>query len=308
MIMDTYLAVKVDVDTLKGYLEGVPRLLKIFDDRDIKATFLFSFGPDNSGKAIRRIFRKGFLQKMFRTKAPSAYGLKTLMYGTLLPAPMIVDPNTGQFISAVESEHDCGIHAWDHVKWQDKIKNLSKEEIIEDFNKATEIFKKYAGFAPRCCGAPGWQVSETSLAAQDGFDFDYCSDTRGTHGNVPFLPRLRDSAFHTLQIPSTLPTLDEVIGVNDINADNFDEFFLDRLQEGLNVHTIHAEMEGGALAGVFERFIDSCLERDVIFKTLSEVADDSRNKLTPTCEIEEGFVPGRAGKVAMPGILTESVY
>ena len=298
--METFLAVKVDVDTFRGYLDGVPRLLKLFDDRDIKVTFLFSFGPDNSGKAIRRIFRKGFLSKMFRTKAPSAYGLKTLLYGTLLPAPMIIDPNPEQFVSAVKSGHDCGIHAWDHVKWQDNISRLSEEEIFSDFNKAAEIFKKHSGFMPRCCGAPGWQVSEASLAVQDKFNFDYCSDTRGKHGDVPFFPRLNGKTFHTLQIPSTLPTLDEILGVNDINVHNYDSFYLDMLEEGLNVLTIHAEMEGGTLAGAtFERFVDNCLKRGVIFKTLSEIARDYRDRITPTCEIKEGFIPGRAGKVAI---------
>jgi peptidoglycan/xylan/chitin deacetylase (PgdA/CDA1 family) len=304
--MNEFLAVKVDVDTYKGYLEGVPRLLKIFDKRDIKVTFLFAFGPDNSGKAIRRIFRKGFLQKMFRTKAPSAYGLKTLMYGTLLPAPIIVDPNPAPFMSAIESGHDCGIHAWDHVKWQDKISQLTEEEILSDFCKAVEVFQRLSGFEPRSCGAPGWQVSEKSLMVQDKFDFDYCSDTRGAHGDMPFLPRLNGKAFHTLQIPSTLPTLDEILGADDINVCNYDEFYLAKLQEGLNVLTIHSEMEGGVHAcSVFERFIDSCRERGVVFKTMSEVAHESRDKLTPTREVVEGFVPGRAGKVAMPGISVE---
>jgi hypothetical protein len=67
-------------------------------------------------------------------------------------------------------------------------------------------------------------------------------------------------------------------------------------------------MEGGALADVFERFINTCLERGVIFQTLSEVAHGSQSKLTPTCEIEDGFITGRAGRVAMPGVLVESKY
>jgi hypothetical protein len=66
-------------------------------------------------------------------------------------------------------------------------------------------------------------------------------------------------------------------------------------------------MEGGALSGVFERFIETSLSRGVIFKTLSKVADESRGTLSPTYEIEDGFVPGRAGKVAMPGILTKLI-
>ncbi|MBR1438358.1 MAG: 4-deoxy-4-formamido-L-arabinose-phosphoundecaprenol deformylase, partial [Synergistaceae bacterium] len=65
------LAIKIDIDTLKGYLEGLPRLLEILREYDVKASIFFSIGPDNSGKALRRIFRKGFITKMFRTKAPS---------------------------------------------------------------------------------------------------------------------------------------------------------------------------------------------------------------------------------------------
>ena len=85
------LALKIDIDTLKGYREGLPRLLDILKRRDIRASIFFSMGPDNFGKALRRIFRKGFLSKMLRTRAPSTYGLKTLLYGTLLPAPMIAE-------------------------------------------------------------------------------------------------------------------------------------------------------------------------------------------------------------------------
>ena len=64
------IALKVDVDTYVGTRDGVPHLLEILERFGIKATFYFSMGPDNSGKAIRRIFtRKGFLKKMLRTRA-----------------------------------------------------------------------------------------------------------------------------------------------------------------------------------------------------------------------------------------------
>ncbi|MDD2582426.1 MAG: 4-deoxy-4-formamido-L-arabinose-phosphoundecaprenol deformylase, partial [Desulfuromonadaceae bacterium] len=76
----TTVAIKVDVDTYAGTRDGVPRLLDILERAGIKATFYFSMGPDNSGKAIRRIFtRKGFLQKMLRTGAPGVYGIRTML-------------------------------------------------------------------------------------------------------------------------------------------------------------------------------------------------------------------------------------
>ena len=81
-------ALKVDVDTRAGMAEGVPRLRRMLNDRGIPATFFITFGPDNSGKAIRRIFRPGFLSKMLRTRAVRMYGWKTMLYGTLLPPPL----------------------------------------------------------------------------------------------------------------------------------------------------------------------------------------------------------------------------
>jgi len=162
---ETILVLKTDVDTLKGYREGVPRLLEIFRTRKIKASFFFSFGPDNSGRAIRRIFRKGFLKKMLRTKAPSTYGFRTLLYGTLLPAPLIVQPEPGNFIRAVEEGHDCGIHCWDHVKWQDRLPHRGSDpgglpeghESLRALRlpKAQKLRRPRVAGHPRKSGGPG---------------------------------------------------------------------------------------------------------------------------------------------------------
>jgi peptidoglycan/xylan/chitin deacetylase (PgdA/CDA1 family) len=294
--MSCELTVKVDVDTLKGYLEGVPRLLDILGKRGVKASFFFSMGPDNSGKAIRRVFRRGFVSKMLRTKAPSTYGFKTLLYGTLLKAPMIVQANPDVLKRAVDEGHECGVHCWDHVLWQDRLPKLSREEIRAELSKAAELFERTAGAPPRSCAAPGWQVSGDSLAVQDEMGFDYASDVRGS---FPFFPRFGGVTFRTLQIPSTLPTLDEVWGVAGMDAESVNDYYLDLLEPGVNVHTIHAEMEGGAMSQVFVRFIDCCIDGEVAFPTLREVALRAKQTPPPTCDVEMAEIPGRAGPVAV---------
>ena len=79
------LAIKVDVDTDRGTRIGVPNLLAVFEEFGVKATFLFSLGPDNTGRAIKRIFRPGFLSKVSRTSVVSTYGIRTLMNGDQPP-------------------------------------------------------------------------------------------------------------------------------------------------------------------------------------------------------------------------------
>ena len=287
------LAIKIDIDTLKGYREGLPRLLDILKAHGARASIFFSMGPDESGKALRRIFRKGFLTKMLRTRAPSTYGLRTLFYGTLLPAPMIVPSDPSLLCRALDEGHECGIHAWNHVLWQDRLPRMTQDVIRHELGMAMELFQMVSGVRPSCCAAPGWQVTPDSLAVQDELGFAYCSDTRGS---VPFLPRMEGQTFRTPQVPSTLPTLDEVLGRDGVSAENAADHYLDLLEPGLNVLTIHTEMEGGAMSGVFNAFLNACSEGALTFMTLGEALAASLP--LPEADVEMCPIPGRAGTVA----------
>lgn len=235
-------ALKVDVDTYAGTRDGVPALLADMERFGVKATFYFSMGPDNSGKAIRRIFtRKGFLKKMLRTKAPSAYGLKTMLYGTLLPAPMIASSFPEVLRETERRGHEVGIHCWDHVKWHDYLPWLPKHLTALEMGSAAGLFEEILGHRSATTAAPGWTVSPDSLEVQDALGLAYCSDGRGSG---PFYPVMEGRRFRTLQIPTTLPTADEILGENGITADSIDSYYLDSLKQGLNVLTIHAELEG----------------------------------------------------------------
>ncbi|MDR1649506.1 MAG: polysaccharide deacetylase family protein [Synergistaceae bacterium] len=298
--MSCELAIKVDVDTLKGYLEGLPRLLDILGKRKVRASIFFSMGPDNSGKAVRRLLRRGVVSKMLRTRALSACGLKTLLYGTFLEAPLIVSANPDILKRAVDEGHDCGIHCWDHVLWEDRLFGMSRDGIRGEFAKAMESFSRVAGSPPGSCAAPGWQVSADSLAVQDELGFEYCSDVRGF---MPFFPRIaagESAPLRTLQIPTTLPVLDELWGLDGIDSESVNDRYFDLLEPETNVHTVRAELEGGNMSGVFTRFLDCCIEGEVAFATLRDVA--RRVKAASSagiCDIGMAEIPGRAGKVAV---------
>ena len=81
--MPLRLAIKVDVDTDRGTRAGVPNL--VFDCREhgAPACFLFSLGPDQTGRAIKRVFRPGFFKKVSRTSVVQLYGVRTLLNGMI---------------------------------------------------------------------------------------------------------------------------------------------------------------------------------------------------------------------------------
>ena len=267
------LALKVDVDTYRGTLEGVPRLVDLFEKHGVKATFFFSLGPDTSGKAIKRVFRKGFIRKVLSASPAASYGLRTMLYGTLLPAPDIGGRKETvlRMREAAAAKHAVGIHAWDHVDWHDRLPKMTRSQIEEVVAKEHARFVEIFGEPARFQAAPGWSATPLSVEVQGAHGLVATSDTRG---GEPFFPiRADGTPSKVLEIPSTLPTLDELLAVRLPGAGSQREkvckFLRMRMREGpaaggggagpataapdagaaqtaVDVHSIHTEIEGAA--------------------------------------------------------------
>ena len=216
--MPDELGLRVDTCTYEGLREGIPPLLDLFRRLRVRASFFVVMGPDRSGMAIFRAFRRrGFVGKMMRTGAVSMYGWRTLLRGTLLPAPLTGSANAGILRRIADEGHEVGIHGWDHVFWHDRIGTLGRGTIDHHLRRAREAFERALGVPPRCTASPGWVCSEESLLAQESLQLAYASDTRGTR---IFLPRVGGRVLATPQVPITLPTLDEMLGRDGVTAAN----------------------------------------------------------------------------------------
>jgi peptidoglycan/xylan/chitin deacetylase (PgdA/CDA1 family) len=293
------LAIKIDVDTARGTREGIPGLLKILAEEDILATFLFSLGPDNTGRAIRRIFRPGFLKKVSRTSILEIYGWRTLLNGVLLPGPHIGKCYGDSMYETLKQGHEVGIHCYDHIRWQDGLAKMSMMEVRQELDKARDVFRSIFGTEARTAGAAGWQANEHSLQAYDEAGFLYGSDARG---KAPFFPKVNGRIFRTLQIPTTLPTLDELLGRPEYPLTSLVDHYLSLLKpDKLNVLTIHSELEGMLYKDWFIKFLRACKDRDVNFVLLSDVSNQllKFREQIPTCELIQGTVDGRSGTLAV---------
>lgn len=293
------LAMKVDVDTWIGLKEGVANLLDLFRRHSVPASFFVAFGPDNSGKAIRRIFQRGFLHKMWRTNPLRIYGLRTLLCGTFLPPP-IIGEKAPQMLAAVVAEgHELGIHGYDHVGWHDRLERMGEAAVAGEIEAAIAIYIQSLHTTPQSFAAPGWRVTSTSLAVQDRQGFLYCSDTRG---QFPFLPMMRGQAYQTLQIPTTLPTLDEILGLDGKYGEAVNDVLLSQLRhDRLNVHTIHAEVEGRAQLNLFASLLRRLEGRGVEYVQLRDIAGAllrEGRECIPRSFVQARPILGRAGDVA----------
>lgn len=293
------LSIKIDVDTDRGTRIGVPNLINLFDQFSIKATFLFSLGPDNTGRAIRRIFRPGFLSKVSRTSVISTYGIRTLLNGLLLPGPHIGRRNEGVMRLARDKGHEVGIHCYDHVRWQDGLAKMDRNEVYKEFGKARKEFERIFNEPAKTAGSAGWQANSFSLQAYDDAHLLYASDARGTY---PFFPRIDGVVYKTPQIPTTLPTLDELLGRPEYPQDRIAAHYLALMApHNLNVLTIHAEVEGMKQIALFRTLLEQVRERPIQIKRLDDLAANriKNPSSIPVCDLVSGTVDGRSGTLAV---------
>lgn len=171
------LALKIDVATLRGTRDAVPRIAELLKRHDAGATFLFALGPDRSG-----------------------------LHGKLLPAPQLGRRCEAVMRAARAAGFEVGMHAWDARWWNAHVAHGAAQRTGWQMQLGAQRFLEVFGEAPRVHGAPGWHMNVHAFRRTQSMGFLYASDTVGTH---PFIPVLRAEIFACPQFPTTLPTLDE---------------------------------------------------------------------------------------------------
>ena len=304
------LVLKIDVDTYRGTREGVPALVRLLRAHGAGATFLFSMGPDHTGRSLRRALRPGFFSKVARTSVLRHYGLKTLLYGTVLPGPDIGLRCAAEMRAAAAAGFECGVHAWDHVQWQDSVRGRGPAWTGAVMNQAEQRFRSVFGAAPPTHGAAGWQMNAHAFALHDAAGLAYASDTRAPlreDGALrdPDAGPYRIGGSRCVQLPTTLPTLDELLGRElggrVLGPDKLAAHLLG-LTAGArrdHVYTLHAELEGQQLAHVFEQLLAGWKEQGYRLVPLSTAYARVRAHDLPEYPITWGKVPGRAGELVV---------
>src|SRR6185436_443055 len=123
--------------------------------------------------------------------------------------------------------------------------------------------------------------------------FAYASDTRGSE---PFRPLWDGVAIGCPQLPTTLPTLDELIGIEaDVAAR-----ILDLTREEKNhVFTAHAELEGGKCHAIFDRLLAGWRDQGYELVSLQALYESLDVAALPRREVVLGEIPGRSGTLAV---------
>ena len=310
------IVLKIDVDTYRGTREGVPNLVRILKRHQANATFLFSLGKDHTGWALRRIFRPGFFTKVSRTSVLEHYGLKTLLYGVFLPAPDIGKECVEEMRAVKRAGFECGIHCWDHVPWQDNVRRRGEAWTVHHMEQAYSRFQEIFGVPPKTHGAAGWQMNAHAFKQLDQYGMQYASDSRADlkqdgslnhHAVGPYRLKVEQQVFHCIQMPTTLPTLDELLGREIdgkiIDEENIADFILHLTAEPRNhVFTLHAELEGQKLAPILNKLLIGWSEQSYQCISMAQYYASIKDHELPIHQLSWAELPGRSGEMVAPKV------
>jgi peptidoglycan/xylan/chitin deacetylase (PgdA/CDA1 family) len=277
----------------------VPRLVDVLQRYQAQATFFFSLGPDHTGRAIKRVFRPGFLSKVSRTSVVEHYGIKTLMYGTLLPAPDIGKKCADIMRGVRDAGFEVGIHCYDHIRWQDHVATKDNQWTQRELQRTVDRYTEIFGDAPHAHAAAGWQMNRHALRMMQQLGMTYSSDTRGTH---PFMPTWQAEIIACPQLPTTLPTLDELMNRDGITLDNIAEHVLKLTAAPSatgHVYTLHAELEGQKWMPIFEQLLQGWQVQGYELVSMQQYLQGLDVSVLPYHEVQMLEVEGRVGTLAV---------
>jgi peptidoglycan/xylan/chitin deacetylase (PgdA/CDA1 family) len=157
------------------------------------------------------------------------------------------------------------------------------------------------GEAPKTHAAAGWQMNPHALRLTQRLGFGFASDTRGKH---PFIPVWNAEITLCPQLPTTLPTLDELLGQDGCDAGNAHERLLaltaDTPPAG-HVFSLQAELGGQVLLPVVEKLLEGWQRQGHEVVSLSGLFESIDASRLPRHEVVRGKMPGGRSTLTLQG-------
>jgi peptidoglycan/xylan/chitin deacetylase (PgdA/CDA1 family) len=237
-------ALRIEVTSLRGLRDGVPNLLRLLRQYKIRASFFFPLGRDLSGRCVARAWRK-------RRES----GWQGLVYGTALPAPRFDALSRRLAGEAAQEGHEIGLVGHSPCRLADRLARASDDWVAARLAELEAARGETPFDTPRGLALPDWQLHPLVLSACARGGIRYLSATRG---RFPYFPVLLGQRAGVPEVPTTLPSLPEMLCRPGVDADNVHEFlYADsrHLRPAGHVYAASADREGLDWLPVMEKLL-----------------------------------------------------
>lgn len=264
---------RVDIDTASGFIYGVPRLLKIFKELDIKATFALTTGSDQIALNVL-YFLPGLIKKMGLTRQvasnknqyplvkrylPVILANKAIFLKSFFPnsAFLKAEKQFGIAKKIYQMGHELILHGYDHFTWANKIKTMSDSQQQTIIQCGIHEFVEITGVKPEAFAAPAFAVTPSILEILKTSGFNYCSNFTTDYQLKPFFPMGKET--YCVEIPVDSSSLVEIITQKNL-MDIWKAHISHRYQSFKKFETVffylHAGVEGMLYTSKLMKFFE----------------------------------------------------
>jgi peptidoglycan/xylan/chitin deacetylase (PgdA/CDA1 family) len=236
---------------------GVPRLTDLLRRHRAGASFVFTLGPDWLGRQLGR--RRADIFRQVR-----------------------------------DDGFEVGVHGWNARHWVKRIAAADATWSTDQLQHAIAAFAALFATPPRLHAAPGWRSNPHALRLTQRCNFAYASDTRGRH---PFIPVWNGEIVRCPQIPTTLPTFDELA-----NGNSRDQLLaLTAKPAPGHVFSLRAEPGATQQVELIEELLTGWREQGYALTSIQTLAGGLDVDKLPRHEVVSGSVPGHSGALLLQG-------
>lgn len=296
------LALRIEVDSVTAARTAVPKLVELLQTSGANATFFINMGPDRSGKAGGKRFHIGETRRQIRrNKAAGGRHGMARFYGTLLPAPDVITRAGDLLLTLKELGFDTGIRAWDSVNWVRTIDTATQTWLRSELEAALYAYENLFGSPAKALAMPGWRSNRAAIRLEQLLGLKYGSDCRGIR---PFLPVLDGEPVRVPQLPTTLPTLSELIG--EIPSDEIAAVanLLEKTEQATttgHVFTLNADSDTGKRLPLLAQLLAGWQSQGYEVVSMQQYFDGLDVAKLPWYTLEQQAWAGYSGQLSVQG-------
>lgn len=182
-------ALRIDLESMKGIKNGLPKILKLLEKFNFKASFYLTMGGEPNISELLRY--RGKLKSAGERKI-KIFSKKELVRMAILPKDFVKE-NRKILRRIIMEEHEAGIHGWKHRIWtRGKRVNVNKQ-----VNLAIKRYERFFGKKPISFAAPAFRTNKNVMKILADKGIRVVSDLSG---EKPF--RIEDT--NIVNVPITI--------------------------------------------------------------------------------------------------------
>lgn len=297
------LALRVEVDSLAAANHALPSLLTALQTTGAEASFFINLGPDRAARSGGPLFQVGEskLQRQLNLKQAGPKGMARL-YGLLMPAPQLHKEAKQALQSIAAAGFETGLLAWDRVSWVREIAGASEAWVEEELKAGLFAFEQLFGERAKGLALPQWRSNRAAFRLAQRLGFDYLSASRGSR---PHLAVVEGEPVNLAQLPTTLPTLSELIGAEGCDEQGAVEHLL-KLTQSVpltgHVFTIQLSADGGKRLPLLAQLFAAWQAQGHELSSLGKLHRFQQRDALPWHAVQQQAWPGYQGLLTVQGV------